>query len=126
MTNGSALQERYLRDSLPLRLGGLAANLARVQSFSDNPAHGDVVARLLEESAWFIEWTAADAPLDTQVALVACQRVLAHWRLGWDKIWADAKRRAEVAERAGAWSQQFLGLSGLLQAESKGHASHGV
>ena len=47
--NHSALRDRFLRDSLPIRLWGLAANLARVQSFCDNPAHLDVVARLLGE-----------------------------------------------------------------------------
>ena len=55
MTNRSQLRQRYLRDSLPVRLGGLAANLARVRFFSENPAHGEVVARLVEESTWFIE-----------------------------------------------------------------------
>ena len=120
MTNRSHLRERYLSDSLPVRLGGLAANLARVRSFSDNPAHGEVVARLVEESAWFIEWTAPDVPLDTQVALVDCQRALARWRLSWADIWADPKRRAEVAERAGALSQQFLSLSGLVEAARRG------
>ena len=116
MTNRSQLRQRYLRDSLPVRLGGLAANLARVRFFSENPAHGEVVARLIEESAWFIEWTAPEAPVDTQVALVDCQRALARWRLSWTDIWADPKRRAEVAERAGTLSQQFLSLSGLVQA----------
>jgi hypothetical protein len=102
----------------------LAANLARVRSFSDNAAHGEVVARLLEESAWFIEWAAPDAPVDTQIALLACQRALARWRLSWADIWVDAKRRAEMAERAGAWSQRFLSLSGLVQAASQGSDSH--
>ena len=102
---------------MPVRLGGLAANLARVRSFSDHPAHGDVVAQLLEESAWFIEWAASDAPVGTQLMLVACQREIARWRRSWTEIWGDAARQAEVAERAGAWSQQFLSASGLMQAE---------
>jgi hypothetical protein len=116
MTNRSALRERYLRDALPVRLGGLAANLARVRSFSDNPAHRDVVARLLEESAWFIEWTAPEAPLRTQMALVECQRAVSRWLLRWAEIWVDPSRRSDVAERADAWSQQFLSLSGLVRA----------
>lgn len=124
MTNRSALHERYLRDSLPVRVGGLAANLARVRSFSDNPSHGGVVARLLEESAWFIEWAAPDAPVETQIALLDCQRALVRWRLSWAEIWADPKRRAEVAERADAWSQRLLDLSGLVQAAFKGSGSH--
>lgn len=124
MTNRSALRERYLRDSLPVRVGGLAANLARVRSFSDNPAHLEIVARLLEESAWFIEWVAPDAPVETQVALLDCQRALARWRLRWAEIWADPRRRAEVAERAEVWSQRLLDLSGLVQAASQGSGSH--
>jgi hypothetical protein len=124
MTDRSQLRERYLRDSLPVRLGGLAANLARARSFSGNPTHGAVVAQLLEESAWFIEWAAPGAPPETQSILVDCQRQLARWRLSWADIWADPKRRADVAERVGAWSQRFLNLSGLVQAAAGGANSH--
>jgi hypothetical protein len=124
MTNRSELRERYLRDALPVRLGGLAANLARVRSFSNNPEHRDVVARLLEESAWFIEWAAPEAPLATQVAMVDCQRALARWLLSWAEIWADPRRRSDVADRAGTWSQQFLSLSGLVRTASQGSVSH--
>ena len=124
MNHGSRVRERYLRDSLSVRLGGLAANLARVRSFSDNPKHRDVVERLLEESTWFIEWAAPDAPLDVQVALVDCQRQLARWRRGWAIVWDDPMRRAAVAERAGMWSQELLTLSGLLRAIGQGSTSH--
>jgi hypothetical protein len=96
----------------------LAANLARAHSFADNPAHGDVVARLLEESAWFVEWAVPDAPLETQVMLVDCQRALARWRASWGRIWAEPRLRAEVAEQAAMWSQQLLGMSGLSQVSS--------
>src|SRR2546422_618982 len=98
MTDRSQLRERYLRDPLPVRLGGLAANLARARSFSGNPTHCSVVAQVLEESEWFIEWAAPGAPLETQLTLVDCQRELARWRLLWADIWADPKWRAEVAE----------------------------
>lgn len=36
--NLSALRERYLRDPLSIRLGGIAANMARIASFSEHPA----------------------------------------------------------------------------------------
>ena len=55
MKDWKAIRERYLRDTLPLRLGGLAANLARIKSFSDHPDHYDVVENLLNESKFFIE-----------------------------------------------------------------------
>jgi hypothetical protein len=124
MTDRSELRERYLRDSLQVQLGGVAANLARVRSSADNPAHRDVVAQLLEESAWCIEWAAPGAPLQTQLTLVDCQRQLAQWRRSWAHIWADPKRRADVAERAGAWSHQMLDLSGLMQAAARGETRH--
>ena len=60
MINAQAKKERFLRDPIPVRLGGLAANLARVDSFSQNPANQAAVFDLFEESKYFIEWTAAE------------------------------------------------------------------
>lgn len=115
MRDRAAIKERYLRDALPVRLGGLAANLARIKSFSDHPDHRDVVESLLEESKFFIEWTAPDAGLDLQAELVELQRQLARWQHAWATVWADPVRRAAVAEQAGAWSERLLALSGLLR-----------
>ncbi len=115
MRDWEALRERYLRDELPVRLGGLAANLARVKSFSDHPDRGDVVKSLLEESKFLIEWTVADAGADAQAELVDLQVQLARWQHAWAKIWADPARRAAVVEQAGAWSERLLEMSGLLR-----------
>ncbi len=114
MKNQNAIQARYLRDPLPIRLGGLAANLARVESFSDHLDHSEVVERLLDESKYFIEWTAPDANLQLQAELVELQRQLAQWQYQWKSIWADPIKRATVAEQAGAWSKKVLDRSGLL------------
>jgi hypothetical protein len=114
MRDQTALRERYLRDRLPIRLGGLAANLARIKSFSDHPDHRDVVESLLEESNFFIEWTAPDAELELQAELVEIQLQLARWQLSWTDIWADPAQREEVAEKARVWSERVLKLSGLL------------
>ncbi len=108
------LRERYLRDPMSVRLGGLAANLARVKSFSNHPAHGEAVESLLDESKYFIEWAAPEAALDTQAELVELQILLARWQRAWARIWADPQLRAGVAEQAGAWSARVLALSGLL------------
>ncbi len=115
MKESTALQERYLRDELPVRLGGLAANLARIKSFSAHPDHRDVVESLLDESKQFIEWTAPDAGLELQVELLEIQLPLARWQRAWMTIWADPVRRAAVAEQAGAWSERVLKASGLLR-----------
>jgi hypothetical protein len=114
MSNFTAIRERYLRDELPIRLGGLAANLARIKSFSRHPGHFDAVTSLLNESKYFIEWTAPSATLEVQSELVELQIQLAQWQQGLSGIWSDAKQRQELADRANTWSQRVLQLSGLL------------
>jgi hypothetical protein len=116
MMDRSAIQIRYLRDPVPVRLGGLAANLARIESFSDHPAHGDVVQQLIDESKYFIEWTAAEADAEAQAELVELQVQLARWQSAWMEIWPDPSRRAAVASQSGAWSRRIMEISGLLAA----------
>lgn len=110
----AAIRERYMSDSPQLRLGGLASNLARIKSFSEHSGHKEEVARLVEESAFFIEWTAADVDAVQGVALLDLQRTLVQWRRSWDSIWDHAERRAEVAKAAADWSTQLLRVAGLL------------
>ena len=94
--------------------GGLAANLARVGSFSGNPAHRDVVESLLEEAKFFIEWTAPDVELGVQAELIELQVLLARWQHAWSRLWTDPLRRTDVADQARAWSRRVLEMSGLL------------
>jgi hypothetical protein len=115
MRDYAVIQARYLRDDLPIRLGGLAANLRRVQSFSRNDANRDVVESMLDESKHFIEWTAAEADIDKAAELVELQVQLARWQHTWHEIWNDPVRRQEVAEQSGRWSDRVLELSGLME-----------
>jgi len=110
-----ALRKRYLRDALPVRLGGLAANLARITSFSDNDVNCELVERLLNESKFFIEWTAGDADIDTAAELVQLQLLLAAWQWSWKRIWSDPVQRQRVTEQARDWSGRVLERSGLLK-----------
>jgi len=110
----TAIRERYLRDGLPTRLGGLAANLARIKSFAAQGASGDVVESLMDESAHFIEWTAAEAEVNAAAELVELQVELASWRRSWPRIQEDPAFRNHVADQAGAWSRRVLEMSGLL------------
>jgi len=70
---------------------------------------------MLEESKWFIEWTAREAAPATQELLADCQRQLARWQLAWSEIWRDPTRRAAVAEHARVWSQRVMEVAGLLE-----------
>ena len=114
MKDWSRIRERYLRDDLPVRLGGLAANFSRIKSFSANEASQAVVEGLIDESKLFIEWTAAQAEADTAEKLVDMQIQLARWQLQWKAIWPDVSKRKQIAEQSALWSKQVLELSGLL------------
>jgi len=114
MKNWETLKQRYLRDGLPIRLGCLASNLARIKTLSQKATAPNVAVSLVEESKIFIEWTALDADIDTAGELVELQIQLALWQLRWAKIWADPEQRMEVAEQAKIWSDRILERSGLL------------
>jgi hypothetical protein len=104
-----------LRDPLPLRLGGLAANLRRVKSFTQHAANRAAVESLLDESKHFIEWTARETEIETAAQLVELQVQLARWQRNWDRIWADPDERQRVGDKSLTWSDQVLALSGLLR-----------
>ena len=102
-------RRRLLRDPLPNRLGALAADLARIASFSDNPANHGAVASLLEEGKFFAEWIALDAPLETQAVLAELQVTLALWERRWRKGVEVPMLQAEAEQRSSA----LLSLAGL-------------
>ena len=105
-----AIRERYLRDPLPVRLGGLAADLARIASFAENPQNREAVASLLEEGKYFAEWAAPNAAENVQEALATVQLQLVLWQRRWLARQPEPRMRMEAQE----WSDQFLALSGLL------------
>ncbi|WP_293339413.1 hypothetical protein [Microcoleus sp. CAWBG58] len=114
MRDWNALKERYLRDELPIRLGNLASNLARIKSRCQNPANGAIIESLLQESKLFIEWTAPHAEIEIAAELVELQIQLACWQYSWSGIWEDAEQRMRFAEEGKIWSEKVLNMSGLL------------
>lgn len=116
MKNLEKRRARYLRDSTTVRLGGLAANLGRIASFSKYDDHQDVVDSIFQESKWFIEWTAADLDIERAAELVNLQVQLALWQLQSRKDWATETWRKRLTEDSKRWSERLLGISGLLDA----------
>lgn len=114
MKDWTAIRERYLRDDVSTRLGGLAANLSRIKSFANNENNKAVVESLIDESKHFIEWTAHETELETAAKLVELQVELALWQIKLDKIWFDVNQRNRISDKSNAWSQQILKASGLL------------
>ena len=114
MTDWTMIRERYLRDEQPVRLGGLAANLARIASFSDNARHKMPMIGLVVESQHFIEWTAPLSEPGMQERLLGLQSELAWWRTRLEREWEDESVRREIAVQAKRWSQAVLKMSGLV------------
>ena len=106
-------RERYVLQTVPIRLGGLAADLARVTSFTEIAANA-AVESLLEESRAFIEWVAPEVPIDDAARLVEIQRALTRWYRNWARARNDPGARRKLAEQAQVWSDQVLAMSGLL------------
>jgi hypothetical protein len=114
------IEKRYLRDDLSVRLGGLAADLARIVSFSDSPESAPVIKSLLDESRWFIEWSAPDLlpdRVEDAARLAEIQRELTRWYRVWNEAQHNSAQRAKLSEQARAWSDEVLAMSGLLEQE---------
>ncbi len=112
-------RKSYLQQNISVRLGGLAADLARVASFIQVPAL-PATKMMLEESRAFIEWSAPDLlpnRVDEAAQLVEIQRGLTRWYWIWHEAQNDPAKRKELAEQAQAWSDEVLKMSGLLEQE---------
>ena len=114
MNKLESIRSRYLRDPIPTRLGGLAANLARVASFSQNDGHQQAVSATMHESRWFIEWTAAELSVEETAELVRLQTQLARWEIQSRDRWGNESWRQELMNESSRWSERLLDMSGLL------------
>jgi hypothetical protein len=106
--NFEAIKTRYLQDALQVRLGGIAANLARIASASSDPRDWKAVESMLEETKFFIEWTAPDAPLSVQAFLVEVQIQLALWHRIWSKVHTEVKDREKLQHWSRVMSERVL------------------
>jgi len=113
MRDWIAVQERFLRDPFSVRLGGIAANLARVASLAESPGGNAVVDTMLTESKYMIEWTALDGSIEVQADLVELQVQLALWGLVWEHSQGPEVRQS-ISRHARTWSNRVLAMSGLL------------
>lgn len=118
MKNFESRRARYLQDKLSIRLGGLAANLSRIASFSRHAAVQETVSDILLESRWFIEWTALELEITKTAELVKLQVELAVWDLESQQNWQDESWRNQLAGKARVWTQCVLEMSGLLTPRS--------
>jgi hypothetical protein len=114
MTDKEKKRQRFLRDSLEKRLGGLAATLARISSSARNSESPVIVENLLDEAKHYIEWTAADAEVETAAELVQMQRLITLWQKSWKNAFKDTSQRVVLSTLAKEWSDKALESSGLV------------
>lgn len=112
--NKQKLHERFLRDPLPRRLGGLAATLGRISSSARKSTDVATLKNLLEEARYFIEWTAANAEPEAAAELVSMQTLLTLWEKAWESASQNKTLRTLLSVQAKQWSDRALELSGLL------------
>jgi hypothetical protein len=108
------LRERFLRDSLPRRLGGLAATLGRISSSARNSTDPNHVTNLLDEAKHFIEWTAAETEPETGAELVRMQTLITLWQKAWTKASQYPQQRLLLSVQAKDWSDKAVDFSGLV------------
>jgi len=104
MGNLEEIKKRFSRNSLPVRLGCIASNLARMGSFARMKNNRDVIEDLVEESKFFIEWTVPKASSNIQEKLIDLQLKLALLKYN---------KKAEIIKLAESWSGKLIKLSGL-------------
>ena len=114
IANKEKLRERFLRDPLPRRLGGLAATLGRISSVARKSSDPENVSRLLEEAKYLIEWTAADTEPEVAAELVSMQRLITLWLQAWEKTNQNKEQRTLLSVQAKYWSDRALDFSGLV------------
>jgi hypothetical protein len=115
MPNKEKMRERFMRDPLPRRLGGLAATLGRVSSVARKSSDPANVARLMEEAKYMIEWTAAETEPEVAAELVSIQTFLNLWLRAWDSASQHKAQRTLLSVQAKHWSDRALDFSGLGQ-----------
>jgi len=108
MRDMSAIRERFVRDGLPVRLGNVASDLARLSDWACSGQTDEVLVDLMREIAYEMEWSGECGLAE----LADMQREVCLWR----RAWPAGPARSVLAQRAQAMSDRLLKLSGLLDA----------
>ena len=111
MRNLSAMRDRFVRDRLPVRLGNLASNLARLGDWAVQGQSCKALLDLMGEIAHQMDWS-GEAGLEEVADM---QREVCSWR----RAWPTAPTESVLALRARAMSERLLELSGLLDGSSQ-------
>jgi hypothetical protein len=116
MPNWSAIEASFLNLPHAQQLGELAATLTRLNSWSQKSTSQEIVPILLDESLLYLSLLHRESQINNE--LDQLQGLLQDWKLNWVNIWSNSTETSNIADIASAWSEQVLGMSGLLTSES--------
>ena len=105
--NVRRLEERFRRDPAAIRLGNLAANLARISSSVPGQQEWPFVLHNIRESKYFIEWMAPELPSGFWEFLVEMQVRLAQAEQSGLQVWTD-RTSDELRLRIREWSDALI------------------
>jgi len=69
---------------------------------------------MLEESRYYIEWTASETEPEVAAELVDIQLMLGLWRKAWPEVQHHRTQRTILSVQAKKWSDQVINYSGIL------------
>lgn len=109
MTPINSLKERFDRDPVSIKWGGIASDLLRLSSMAHakNP-NPKTFQNVLTETKLFTEWLAPLVGLEQQETILSLQRTLSDISL-------DHLDHEDIEAKAHAWSDKVLDISGLSQ-----------
>jgi hypothetical protein len=110
-------QEAFVLESIPVRLGKLATNLARIKSSMSDSKHEDVVKSLIRETMYFLEWIAPDLDIDNAFELASLGRFLTRWQFNWEQGWNNTDAKNQIIQELDIWSDSVLQMSTLLSVQ---------
>jgi len=104
------IKARYDKDSLAIKIGGLASNLARIHWMFERNQPAAKIEPMIKESKYFTEWAAETTDIEVQMLLAEIQLDLALW----ERRLVRGDSLAVIEQAPKVWSQRLLKSVGLL------------
>lgn len=116
MKNQIEIQQRFLGEDNPMKLGHLSSDLARIASLLKMKVGEDTIKGVMEEAKLFAEWTGATPGIsqETQMFLVKIQNFLAAKEQEWNSSSQNVTWRKELSDCLRAWSEELLKEAGFF------------
>lgn len=115
MKDYAQLLERYRRQPLPMRLGNLASNLARIRTMALDERTVAEGAKVVEESRHFADTLIADTNPFLSGEMVNLRDLLDEWLAAWPRLVQPGEKLTEITAAAAQWSALLIERSGLAK-----------